>query len=68
MLKLKETREKRKMTQEALAKKVGVAQGFISNLENGNCSPSFEVFIRLARALDCSLDELVDMEGDSIAS
>ena len=60
MLRLKEIRESRKMTQVVLAGAVGVAQGYISSLENGLYSPSFEILIKLADALNCSLDELVD--------
>ena len=66
MLKLKEIRESRKMTQAVLAARVGVAQGYLSSLENGVYNPSFEVLIRLAKALECKLDDLVDL--DSAAS
>ena len=65
MLRLREMREKRHLTQEALASLVGVGQGYISSLENGLYSPSFEVLIKLARVLQCSLDELVDLEAAS---
>jgi len=65
MLRLREIREKRGMSQVALASLVCVAQGYISDLENGKCSPSFEVLVKLARALECSLDELVDVESSA---
>jgi len=68
MLRLREVRESRGMTQAVLASLVGVAQGYISSLENGNYTPSFEVLIRLARVLKCSLDELVDVNADPAAS
>ena len=68
MLRLEELRRLRKMTQISLAQKVGITQGHLSDLENGNCFPSFDVLIRLARALECSLDELVDIEAYPVAS
>ena len=68
MLRLREVRESRGMTQAVLASLVGVGQGYISALENGNFTPSFEVLIKLARALDCSLDELVDRDATPTAS
>lgn len=68
MLKLREIRESRGMTQAALASLVCVAQGYISDLEKGKCLPSFDVLVRLAKALECSLDELVDVNADPAAS
>ena len=60
MLKLAEVRRKRNMTQAELARAVGLAQPSISTLESGETKPAFETFIKLADALNCSLDELVD--------
>lgn len=68
MLKLREIRVQRKMTQMVLAQRVGVAQGVISDIENGRCYPSFKLLVKLARALECSMDELVDLSEDSVAS
>lgn len=68
MLRLEELRKKRGLTQEALASKVGVTQGHISGLENGTYTPSFDLLIKLAQVLECSLDELVDISADSAAS
>ena len=68
LLRLKTIREKRGLTQTALASLVGVAQGYISSLEAGLYSPSLEVLVKLALSLNCSLDELVDVEAYSPAS
>lgn len=68
MLRLEELRKKQGLTQEALASKVGVTQGHISGLENETYMPSFDLLIKLAQVLDCSLDELVDMKSNSAAS
>lgn len=68
MLRLREIRKQRGMTQCALASAAKVAQGVISDLENGRCYPSFKLLLRLAKVLECSLDELVVMEDEPVAS
>jgi DNA-binding XRE family transcriptional regulator len=52
-------RKHRGMTQEALSKLVGVAQGFISEIENGSKSGDVQTLAAVARALEISLDDLV---------
>ncbi|MBP5295176.1 MAG: helix-turn-helix transcriptional regulator [Lachnospiraceae bacterium] len=68
MLRLREIRKNRGLSQSALAKLVGVEQGSLSDLESGKRFPSFGLLIRLAKALECSLDELVDVNADPAAS
>ena len=68
MLRLTEMRKKRNMTQTELARAIGIAQPSVSDLENGISKPSFDTLIRIARVLECSLDELVDLGSDSAAS
>jgi transcriptional regulator with XRE-family HTH domain len=63
MLRVAELRKKRNMTQAELARAVGIAQPSLSDLENGNTNPAFETLIKLAKVLECSLDELVDLES-----
>ena len=52
-------RKHRGMTQEALSKSVGVAQGFISEIENGAKTGDVQTLAVIARALEVSLDDLV---------
>jgi transcriptional regulator with XRE-family HTH domain len=52
-------RKHRGMTQETLSKLVGVAQGFISEIENGSKTGDVQTLAAAARALDISLDDLV---------
>jgi transcriptional regulator with XRE-family HTH domain len=52
-------RKHRGMTQEALSKSVGVAQGFISKIENGAKTGDVQTLAVIARALEVSLDDLV---------
>jgi transcriptional regulator with XRE-family HTH domain len=52
-------RKHRGFTQEALSKLVGVAQGFISEIENGSKTGDVQTLAAVARALEISLDDLV---------
>jgi transcriptional regulator with XRE-family HTH domain len=52
-------RKHRGMTQETLSKLVGVAQGFISEIENGSKTGDVQTLAAAARALEISLDDLV---------
>jgi len=52
-------RKHRGITQEALSKSVGVAQGFISEIENGAKTGDVQTLAVIARALEVSLDDLV---------
>jgi transcriptional regulator with XRE-family HTH domain len=51
-------RQLRKLTQEALAKAADVPRSTIANLESGAGNPSLAVLVKVARALQTSLDEL----------
>jgi transcriptional regulator with XRE-family HTH domain len=52
-------RHVRGVTQQALAKSAGVPRSTVSNLESGDGNPSLSVLIRIARALDAPIDELL---------
>lgn len=67
-LRLREMRKSRGMTQTQLANAVGIKQPSLSSLENGVTEPALKTLIKLAKALECSLDELVDQNDDSVAS
>ena len=55
-------RQQRKMSQQELARLVGVNQSFISKMESGEqINPNAETLKRLARALGCTTDYLVGM-------
>ena len=56
---LKTIRKARKMTQKELADIVGVSESSISQYESGTKSPSFEVALKIAEALDCESADLV---------
>jgi transcriptional regulator with XRE-family HTH domain len=52
-------RKHRGVTQEALSTAIGVAQGFISEIENGTKTGDVQTLAAMARALAISLDDLV---------
>jgi transcriptional regulator with XRE-family HTH domain len=56
---IKIARNKRKLTQEELAKKVNTTKGTISNYENEYSKPSPEMIKDIADALDVDTDYLV---------
>jgi len=56
---LKKAREKRKLTQAALAKKVGVHQVTIARLETGERRPSMDLLQRLAKTLKVKVGDLL---------
>lgn len=55
--KLKEIREKQKLSQKQLAEKAGIGQQTISNWENGIREPLWSNLLALAQALEVSLDD-----------
>lgn len=64
MLRLRENRARKGISQAELASRAGITQGYLSDLENGNQNPSLDVLIRLANVLDCKLDDLVMNEDE----
>ena len=57
--KMKQLRERLDLTQEALAKRVGVHRVTLTNIESGEASPTLAVVERLARVFRVKLDELI---------
>ncbi len=61
---LTELRKARELSQEDVAKKVGVQPGLISHFETGRRSPSLLVLKKLADALGTSMDYLTGRRDD----
>lgn len=59
---IKAKRIENRMTQERLSELVGIGPSHMSHIENGSTVPSFEVFISILNALNCSADELLCRE------
>jgi putative transcriptional regulator len=58
-MRLREAREARGMTQETLAKKVGVSRAYLSRLEMGRHDPPLSRVRKLAKALGVKVETLV---------
>jgi transcriptional regulator with XRE-family HTH domain len=56
---LKRWRDKRGMTQEALAHEAGITTSYASQVERGRKVPSLTVVLKLCRALECTPGELL---------
>jgi len=62
--KIKEYRARYSITQEELAKKVGVRRETIVFLEQGKYNPSLKLAHDVAKALHATIDDLFIFEGD----
>jgi DNA-binding XRE family transcriptional regulator len=56
-------RKKRGKTQSQLAAAVGVSQNFLSDLKRGKAKGDVTLYVKLARCLDVSIEDLVLDEG-----
>ena len=59
MIRLREARIRKGISQKELSKEIQVAQNTISNWENGVGEPSLDMLIKIADFLDCSADYLL---------
>jgi putative transcriptional regulator len=62
--KLKVFRAMRDLTQEALAKEVGVTRQTVIAIEKGQYNPSLELAFKLARYFDVSIEEIFVYESE----
>ena len=58
---LREVRQRRRITQDTLALTAGLTKAYISDMERGLKVPSLTTVLRLAVALDCKVTELVSV-------
>ena len=62
---LKAMREKRNLNQRELAERSGVPQPIISQIEIGLVkAPRIDTLVKLAKGLKCTVDDLIEEEGD----
>ncbi len=64
---LERARVKAGLEQVELAEKAGVSRQVVNNLERGRSKGYTETWVKLARALEVSLDEIVEPEGKVLA-
>ncbi|MEA2416836.1 MAG: hypothetical protein QOI58_3493 [Thermoanaerobaculia bacterium] len=56
---LRETRKRRGLSQERLAELTGLSTNYVGEMERGLKAPGLPVIVRLARALDVGVDDLL---------
>lgn len=59
-LRIRELRDQRGLTQEALAELVETSKGYVSQMESGKRTPSGAMLEKLASALGCRVPDLYD--------
>ena len=67
---LRAWRRHRGLTLDALAERMGVSKGYLSQIENGRKPGTLDLFRRLALVLDAAIDDLVgpeDIRGEQRA-
>lgn len=57
-MKMKLARVEAKLSQEALAKLIGISRQTINMIERGEYNPSLQLCIKICKALDRTLDQL----------
>lgn len=57
-VRLKRLRHGRKLSQEALAEKVGISPKYVSSIERGKENPTLDIIIKLAHALGVEIEEI----------
>lgn len=62
---LKILRKAKKLNQAELAERIGIETKYLSSLETGRRSPSFEKTVALAKALDVPMSSLFSFEQDA---
>ena len=63
-LRIKAIRQANKITQEILAEKCNLSTEAISNIERGINYPHFDNLVLIAKALNCKLSDILDIETD----
>jgi XRE family transcriptional regulator, master regulator for biofilm formation len=68
-LRIKCFREKKNYSLSELAKKSGVSKSYLSQIErNLQINPSLQLLSKLAKTLDCSVDELLGQDSSQVST
>ena len=63
MHKIKEFRKKKNLSMDSLASLIGVSRQSIYYFEAGQREPSIDTLIKIAVALDCTVDDIIDFQS-----
>jgi putative transcriptional regulator len=55
---IKEFRERKGINQAELARRLGISRSYLNKLENGKSDPSIRLAVRIAQALDTTLNDI----------
>lgn len=61
-IKLEEVRMKKGWSQRKLSLISGVSRSYISQIESGQYIPTADILCKLSKALECTINDLVDCE------
>lgn len=61
---LRQIRQRKGITQDKLAREVGVGRSTISDIETGKHIPRVDIALSIARALNCRVEDIFTLEGD----
>lgn len=64
-LKIRDLREKKRLTQNQLAEKINMSDNGLSNIEGGKANPHFDTIAAIADTLDVSLDYFISDDPDN---
>ena len=56
---LKRIRTEKGISQGDIVRSVGIDRAFVSNIENGKTNPTLATIVKLAKAINVSVDELL---------
>ena len=62
MLRLREIRQKARISQTDLAKIIGISRQSLWNYENDFAEPNISTLAKIAIVLECSVDDLIDFK------
>lgn len=60
--KIKELRKRHYLTQSQLAQLTGIGETYISRYENGKVYPTVENLWKIAKAIECKVDDLYEAQ------
>lgn len=63
MSRIKEFRERSNLTQEGLAKELGVTQSAVTKWETGAAMPRLGMMIKMSSIFGCTIDELLGISA-----
>lgn len=61
---IRRLRKLNNMNQVEFSSKIGISQGNLSEIEQGNCNPSFDTLLAIKKQFNCNIDYLIAVEND----